>query len=166
MAETVIRVAGPYTITTDGNYLYCNGVATACDVGPAGSDVVLVVDTKCNGANGKRDRVALTAEHRAIYHRACAEAAAAAASLPANQHRRLLATLADALAAQAEDREDAVEAAVQTGIMRPIKDRTAEIAAARAALVAFEAANPGIAAEALAADEARREDNIRAALNA
>ena len=61
----LIRQAGPYTVTyVPGKGLCCNGVATTYDFGRiAGTDFVATVDTKVDGANGKRDRVGLTDEH-------------------------------------------------------------------------------------------------------
>jgi hypothetical protein len=72
MTDTIIiKQAGPYTVTSDGDVFYVNGRQT--DLITASGHLVGTLagtlDTGCTGANGKRDVVGIAAEHVAA-HRA------------------------------------------------------------------------------------------------
>lgn len=163
MAMTLIRTAGPYSITTDGRYFYCNGVSTACDVAPAGSPFVLVVDTKRIGSNGQRDMVGLTAEHRDLYRAACTEASVQAARQPINVRRGLVDGI-NAIHEQMDDeREAAIDRLVATGKTRIAPDRSAALAHARQSLADFDAAHPEVRAQAERLAEAQEAERAQAA---
>jgi len=64
MATTpiTIREVGSYAITWDGGELFCNGSRTSMALlpKPLANGAVALVDTHCNGANGKQDKVSLS----------------------------------------------------------------------------------------------------------
>lgn len=146
MTATTIRTVGPYTVTTDGNRIYVNGQHATPLQPPAGSALMWVLDTGCYGANGKRDYVGLTAEHYQIHVTARAALLAAPKSL-ASQRKDLVRAIRDLVEMQGDERRDAIESLRRTGRTTVTPARAAEIAAARAALAAFDAAHPHVKAE-------------------
>ena len=143
-----LRVAGPYTITSDGERIYCNGNHATPMIPPAGAQVAWVLDTGCKGANGKRDVVGLTAEQYAA-HRAHGDALrgarlAADAASPKGKRAALVSALEVLIEADYQARHDAVETLRTTGKAPVSKDLSNDIAAARAALAAFDGAHPEV----------------------
>ena len=144
----IIRTAGPYTITSDGERIYCNGQQAVPMTPPAGSALAWVLDTGCKGANGKRDMVGLTAEQYAA-HRAHGDALrsarlAAYAASARGQRAALVSALEVLIESDYRAHHDAVETMRTTGKAPARKSLSADIAAARAALAAFDVANPDI----------------------
>ncbi len=107
MDPIIIRRAGAYEITSDGTSIFCNGVPTAIEMLArpitAGDRVVIaLVDTYCQGANGKRDKVSLTQPEYDAYR------AAAQARRPTPPVPQTAATSAQSPRQAAERRHDAL----------------------------------------------------------
>lgn len=115
-----IKQAGPYTVTTDGNRVYVNGVQATPKIAPVNSGLDWVLDTGCLGANGKRDLVGLTAAHYQTHKDASAAMRAAEAAAPRTE-TQVSADIAAARAAAAElaytGRHAAIVGAQRTGRM-------------------------------------------------
>lgn len=86
MTAITIRQVGPYTVTWDDGMVFCNGRRTSVALlsKPLANGAVAVVDTLCNGANGKRDQVSLQPEQ----YEMIASAAQARADASAAEYRR------------------------------------------------------------------------------
>ena len=65
MAEIILRVAGPYTVTSGDGRISVNGVVASLHPAPSSSGLAFLVNTGCIGANGKPDFVGLTIEQYA-----------------------------------------------------------------------------------------------------
>ena len=73
MQNITILVAGPYTISTEGNSILCNGTSARTvlplkgDRNRTGELVAMFVETGCKGANGNRDIVGLSADQWQVH---------------------------------------------------------------------------------------------------
>ena len=147
MATTLIRQAGPYTVTTDGSRIYINGEHAVPLFPPAGSPLKWVLDTGRVGANGKRDVVGLTAEQWAIHEAARAAREAEMLAAPKSLHQQR-ADLVEAWAAVREEdaqaRHDAIETMRVTGRGESPPDRAAEIAVLWNEIDRFDTEHPEI----------------------
>ena len=161
MDRIVIRTAGPYTITSDGDRYYSNDRQAYPSYSNLPANAALLLDTGSKGANGKSDWVMLTAEQVAMHKAHELAVAAEITARPSSIRKKLAEALYIATELAAQEREEAIAALHRNGRGALAKDRTAEIAAARAALEAFDAANPDVAAEAAAKRQA--ESDRRAA---
>lgn len=150
MAVTLIRQAGPYTVTTDGARYLVNGQQATPVAAPAGSGLALALDTGIVGSNGKRDVVGLKPEHVAIHTAAVQARTEADLASPKSQRVALLMEID----AAEEAKHDAVETLRTTGRGSNPAPVLARVEAAYAALASFDAAHPELAAE-RAAERAR-----------
>lgn len=150
MDAKLIRQAGPYVVTTDGQRVYVNGVQSVPQMPPAGSPLKWVLDTGKTGANGKRDLVGLTPEQWAIHEAARAEHEAEILSAPQTLRQQRDALVSAWTNLREDDYQahyDAAETMRTTGRARMAADRSAEIATAKERLDAFDATHPEIKQE-------------------
>lgn len=152
----LIRQAGPYMVTTDGERLLVNGQHATPQSPPSGSSLKWLLDTGVTGSNGKRDVVGLTEAQYQIHLDAVAAHRAAVLARPKTlraQRADLSAALADLRETAYQAEHDAIEQLRTTGRTQPAADRSAEIALAQQALADFDAAHPEVKAE-IAAEHA------------
>ena len=145
--SVLIRRAGPYTVTTDGDRFYVNGEQAIPMAQEAGATMKFLLNTGKIGANGKRDLVSLTDDQYAVHTATRAKRLAAMPPSLAQQRGRLVDAVEDATARAHDEHHSAITEGVATGRLRATPDRSAEITAARRALEEFDAQYPEIRAE-------------------